>query len=107
MKQVEQNLKTTQDRQKNYVELKITPREFQVGDHVYIKVKRKKSSLRLGKYSKFPPRYCGPFEILAKVWLIMYQLAIPPNIKVHNVFHVSILKRYVHDVSHVIDWNVI
>ena len=51
--------------------------------------------------------YCGPFEILAKVGLVAYQLALPPNIKVHNVFHVSIMKRYVHDVSHVIDWNVI
>ena len=37
----------------------------------------------------------------------MYQLSLPPNIKVHNVFHFSILKRYVHDVSHVIGWNVI
>ena len=51
--------------------------------------------------------YCGPFEILAKVGPVAYQLALPPNIKVHNVFHISILKRYVHYVSHVIDWNVI
>ena len=73
----------------------------------YIKVKTKKSSLRLENYSKLAPRYCGPFEILAKVGPVAYQLALPPNIKVHNVFHISILKRYVHDVSHVIDWNVI
>ena len=62
MKQVEQNLKGSQDSQKIYADLKITPREFQVGDHVYIKVNPKKSTLRLGKYKKFPPRYCGPFE---------------------------------------------
>ena len=47
MKHVEQNLKTTQDRQKNYVELKITPREFYVGDHVYIKINPQKSTLIL------------------------------------------------------------
>ena len=47
MKHVEQNLKTTQDRQKNYVELKITPRDFQVGDHVYIKINPQKSTLIL------------------------------------------------------------
>ena len=74
---------------------------------MYIKVNPKKISLILGKYSKLTPRYCGPFEILAKVGLVAYQLALPPNIKVHNLFHVSILKIYVHDVSHVIDWNVI
>ena len=78
-----------------------------MGDHVYIKVNPKKSSLRLGKYSKLAPRYCGPFEILAKVGSVAYQLSLPPNIKVDNVFHIFILKRYVHDVSHVIDWNVI
>ena len=53
------------------------------------------------------PRYCGPFEILAKVGPLAYQLALPPNIEVHNVLHVSILKIYVHDVSNVTDWNVI
>ena len=92
---------------KRYTDLKRTPREFQVGDHVYIKVKAKKSTLILGKYKKLTSRYCGPFEILAKVGPVAYQLVLPPSIKVNNVFHVSILKKYVHDVSHVIDWNVI
>ena len=78
-----------------------------MGEHVYIKVNPKKISLILGKYSKLAPRYCRPFEILAKVGSVAYQLALPPNIEVHNLFHVSILNRYVLDVSHVIDWNVI
>ena len=88
MKQVQQNLKAYQDRKKRYADLKITPRELQMGEHVYIKVKPKKSSLRLGKYSKLALRYCEPFEILAKVGSVVYQLSLPPNIKVHNVFHV-------------------
>ena len=74
-----------------------------MGDHVYIKVKPKKSILRLGKYNKLAPRYCRPFEILANIGSVAYQLTLLPNIKVHNVFQVSILKIYVHDVSHVID----
>ena len=36
-----------------------------------------------------------------------YQLAFSPNIRIHNVFHIYILKKYVHDATHVIDWNVI
>ena len=67
VKQVQQNLKAGQDRQKSYVDLKITPREFQVGDHLYIKINHKKSTLRLGKYNKFQPRYGKAFEIIAKV----------------------------------------
>ena len=51
--------------------------------------------------------YYGPFEISAKIGPVAYQLALPPTIKVHNVFHVSILKKYVHDVTHVIERNVI
>ena len=66
MKQVQKNLKASQDMHKSYVDLKITPRELQVGEYVYIKVNPKKSSLRLGKYSKLAPRYCGTFEIWLK-----------------------------------------
>ena len=100
-------MKDTQDRYKSYVDLKRNPREFQVGDHVYIKVNPKKSTLRLGKYKKLAPRYGKKFEIIGKVGSVAYQLTLPPNIKVHNVFYVSLLKRYIHDLSHVIDLNVI
>ena len=78
-----------------------------MGEHVYIKVNPKKISLILGNYSKLVPRYCRPFEILAKEGMVAYQLSLPPTIKVHHVFHISILKRYIHDATHVIDWNVI
>ena len=74
-----------------------------MGDHVHITVKPKKSTLILGKYKKLAPRYVKAFEILAKVGPVAYQFSLPTNSKVHNVFYVSILKRYVHDVSHVID----
>ena len=100
-------MKASEDRKKSYADLKRNPREFQVGDHVYIKVKPKKTTLILGKYMKLAPRHCGPFEIVAKVGSVAYQLSLPSNIRLHNVFHISILKRYVHDVSDVINWNVI
>ena len=66
MKQVQQNLKVVQDRQKSYVDLKRTPREFQVGEHVYIKVKPKKISLRMGKYSKLAPGITGHLRFWLK-----------------------------------------
>ena len=107
VKPVQQNLKTSQDKHKSYADLKRTPREFEVGDHVYIKVKLNKSTLILGKYKKLETRYGKAFEILAKLGPVAYKLVLPPNIKVYNVSFVSLLKRYVHDVSHVIEWNEI
>ena len=71
---------------------------------MFVKVKPRKSSFKLGTCAKLAPRYCVSFEILTRV---AYQLALPPNIRIHNAFHISILKKYVHDATHVIDWNVI
>ena len=62
VKQVQQKLKATQGRQKSYSDLKRTPREFQVGDHVYIKVNPKKIFLILGKYSNWHPGIVGHFK---------------------------------------------
>ena len=53
------------------------------------------------------PHYCGPFEILSRIGQVAYQLALPPNLRVHNVFHISVLKKYVHDATHVVNWNVV
>ena len=83
------NLKVAQDRQKSQEYLKQTQKEFQVGEYVFIKVRPKKSSLKLGSCAKLAPRYCGCFEILSIMGHVAYQLALPPNLKVHNVFHIS------------------
>ena len=80
VKQVQGNLKTAQDRKKSHADLKRTPKEFQVGEHVFVKVKPRKRSFKLESCAKLAPRYCGPFEILARVGLVAYQLALPPNI---------------------------
>ena len=65
----------------------------------------KKSSLRLGSCAKLARHYCGPFEILSRIGHVAYRLALLPNLRVYNVFHISVLKRYVHDATHVINWN--
>ena len=76
-----------------------------MGEHVFIKVKPEKSSLKLGSCAKITPRCYLPFEILSRVGPVAYQLALPPNLKFHNVFHIFVLKRYVHDATHVINWK--
>ena len=61
------NLKVVQDRQKSQADLKRTQKEFQVGEHVFIKVRPKKSSLKLGSCAKLAPKYYGPFEIFSRI----------------------------------------
>ena len=77
-------------------------REFSVGDHVYLRVKERKSSLNLGSCAKMSPRYCGPFEVLERIGPVAYRLAFPASTRAHNIFHVSFLKKCVHDPNHVI-----
>ena len=96
-------MKTAQDRKKSNADLKRTLKEFQVGEHVFIKVKPRKSSFKLGICAKLSPRYCRSLEILERVGPVAYQLALPPNLRIHNVFHISILKKYRHDATNLID----
>ena len=84
------------------------PLEFEVGDHVFLKVMPKRGVVRFGKNGKLSLRFIGPFEILERVGTIAYRLALPPSISgVHEVFHVSMLRRYTPDPAHVVYWGEI
>jgi hypothetical protein len=52
-------------------------------------------------------RYYGNFEVLEKIGLVGYMLALSTFIRVHNVFHVLLLKKHVPDPNHIIDWTMI
>ncbi|KAJ8762464.1 hypothetical protein K2173_007903 [Erythroxylum novogranatense] len=96
-----QRLKAASDRQKSYADLKRKDIEFQVGDKVFLKVSPWKHILRFVKKGKLSPRFIGPYEILKRVGPVAYQLAIPGELaRLHDVFHVSMLRRYQSDTSH-------
>jgi hypothetical protein len=100
-------LKATQDREKSYADKNKKNIEFKVGEHVLWKVNPKKSSLNLGSCTKIASIFCGPFEILDRIGIVAYMFAFFASMNVHNVFHVSFLKKYVHNHNLVIDWNLI
>ncbi|KAL6189163.1 hypothetical protein ACLB2K_040553 [Fragaria x ananassa] len=76
--------------------------------NIQIKVSPTKVVVRFGKKGKLAPRYVGPFEILEIVGDLAYLLALPPIMSwVHNVFHVFLLRKYIPDASHVIDYSTI
>ena len=84
------------------------PLEFEVGDRVFLKVMPKSGVVRFGKRGKLSPRFIGPFEILESVGTFLYRLALPPSMSgVHEVFHVSMLRKYTPDPAHVVDWGQI
>ena len=62
--------------------------------------------VRFGKKGKLSPRFIGPFEIVQRVGECAYHLALPPSLsRVHDVFHVSMLRKYIIDPSHVLDYS--
>ena len=95
-----QNLKSYADKKRKY-------KDYQLGEHVYLKVKEKQSSLSLGMCCKLAPSFCGPFEILAKKGPMDYELALPAHVRVHNVFHAYLLNKYVYDTKHVINQSLL
>ena len=77
-----------------------------MGDHVFLKVMPKRGMVKFGKRGKLYPRYIKPFEILEKVGTVAYRLALPPSLSdVHAVFHVSMLRKYTPNPTHVVDWG--
>ncbi|XP_054781997.1 uncharacterized protein LOC129289231 [Prosopis cineraria] len=96
--------KLAQSRQKSYVDCHHRELKFMVGDKVVLKISPIKGIIRFRNKGKLSPRYIGPFKILERVGVVAYCLALPPElVGIHPVFHVSMLRKYLYDPSHVVE----
>ncbi|KAL0537123.1 hypothetical protein IC582_026093 [Cucumis melo] len=106
IQKIRSRMHTAQSRQKSYADVRRKDLEFEVGDKVFLKVAPMKGVLRFERRGKLSPRFVGPFEILERIGPVAYRLALPPSLStVHDVFHVSMLRKYVPDPSHVVDYE--
>jgi hypothetical protein len=91
---IRENLRAAQMRQKSHHDKAKAPREFEVGNYVYLKVSPTKGVQRFGVKGKLAPRYIGPYEVTKKFGMVAYRIRLPEQLSaVHDVFHVSQLKK--------------
>ncbi|WJX13331.1 hypothetical protein P8452_03730 [Trifolium repens] len=103
VKMIQEKMKATQSRQKSYHDKKRKDVELQEGDHVFLRVNSTTGVGRALKYKKLTSKFIGPYQILKRVGNVAYKIALPPSLSnLHDVFHVSQLRKYVSDPSHVI-----
>ncbi|GKU99598.1 hypothetical protein SLEP1_g12422 [Rubroshorea leprosula] len=101
---IKECLRAAQSKQKSYADRRRRDLEFEVGDHVFLKVSPTRDVLRFGIGGKLSPRYIGPYPILERIGEVAYRLELPGNLAgVHDVFHASLLWKYVPDPSHIIN----
>jgi hypothetical protein len=94
VRQIRENLRTAQSRQKSYADNRRRLLEFKEGDYVYLKVSPLRGMRRFKVKGKLSPRFIGPFLILKRVGEVAYQLELPDHLAdIHDVFHVSQLKK--------------
>ena len=95
VKMIRERLKVAIDRQKSYADMKRKDIRYGIGEKVFLKLSPSKKVMRFRKKGKLSPRFIGPNEVIEKVGPMAYRLALPPDLeKIHNVFHVSMLRRY-------------
>ncbi|MCH94056.1 retrotransposon protein, partial [Trifolium medium] len=104
IKMIREKMKASQSRQKSYHDKRRKDIEFQEGDHVFLRVTSTTGVGRALKSRKLASRFIGPYQISERIRKVAYRIALPPSLEnLHDVFHVSQLRKYVRDSSHVIE----
>jgi hypothetical protein len=77
---------------------------LEVGNRGFWRIKLHKSSIMFGKGDKLSPRVVGPFDSMERKGHVSYRLSLPDSLRrMYDVFHISILRNYISDPTHVID----
>ena len=94
LRALKDNLSTTQNQQKMYADRGRVETQFEVGDLLYLCLQPyRQSTLKQNGAKKFKPRYYGPYRVIQRVGEVAYELELPQGSQIHNIFHVSCLKK--------------
>ena len=105
---IRRRMKAAQDRQKSYTDKRRTNLEFEVGDRVFLKVSPLRNVIRFGSIGKLAPRFVGQFPIIERIGMMAYRVELPERLAgVHNVFHVSQLRKCLHESAEVVEPNIL
>ena len=108
VQRVQDRLRVTRSRQKSYTDNRWRDLKFAIGDWVFLKTSPMKDTIRFGHKGKLFLRYIGPFKIKSRIGDVAYRLKLPLRLSgIHNVFHVSMLRKYVADPTHIIYYDEI
>ena len=101
-------MRVARSRQKIYADTRRRDLQFQEGDNVFLKIPPVRGTLRFSQKGKLVKRYIGPYEILTKIGDVVYILALLLELSgIHNVFHVSMLKKYVPNPTHTLQHELL
>jgi len=101
---IQERMKAAQSCQKSYADRRRRPLEFLVGGQVLLRVSPAKGVVRFGKAGKLNPRYIRPYPVIQRIGEVAYRLELSAELpRVHDVFHVSQLWKYILDPSHIIE----
>jgi len=99
--EIREHMLAAQSRQKSYADVRRRDLEFGEGDEVLLRVSPTKGVVRFGTKRKLSPRFIGPFKIKERVGKLAYRLELPESMRgVHDVFHVSMLRKYLRGPEH-------